>query len=115
MCHAYMHESCTYTEACTAHSTCVYIPVDDSGLQIAKLFSEGGKRKKKIMKKGERRRERDELKGIEKKENRKKEEALVVSIEYPANTFGTRSTNLYGMKHRMCRGYWTVDELETFF
>lgn len=47
MCHAYMHESCTYTEACTAHSTCVYIPVDDSGLQIAKLLSEGGKRKKK--------------------------------------------------------------------
>lgn len=44
----------------------------------------------------------DRLKGIEKKENRKKEEALV-SIEHPANMFGTRSKNLYGMKYRMCR------------
>lgn len=47
----------------------------------------------------------DRLKGIEKKENRKKEEALVVSIEHPANMFGTRSKNLYGMKYimNMCR------------
>lgn len=56
----------------------------------------------------------DRLKGIEKKENRKKEEALVVSIEHPANMFGTRSKNLYGMKYRMCRdmlfgGWWTRD------
>lgn len=83
--------------------------------KLPNFLAKEGREKKKIMKKGERRRERDELKGIEKKENRKKEEALVVSIEYPANTFGTRSTNLYGMKHRMRRGYWTVDELETFF
>lgn len=44
-----------HTRKRARHSTCVYIPVDDGGLQIAKLLR---KEKKKIMKKG-RRRERD--------------------------------------------------------
>lgn len=68
--------------------------VDDGGLQIAKLLSERGKRrKKKIMKKEG----RDGFKGIDEKKKRgkRKRQALVVaSIEHPANTFGTRSTNL---------------------
>lgn len=71
--------------------------------KLPNFLAKEGRGRKKIMKKRERRRERDGLKGIEKKENRKKEEALVVPIEHPANMFGTRSTNLYGMKYRMCR------------
>lgn len=46
-----------HTRKRARHSTCVYIPVDDGGLQIAKLLRK--EKKKKIMKKERRRRERD--------------------------------------------------------
>ena len=72
MCHAYMHDSRIHTWKRARHSTCVYIPVDDDGLQIAKLLSERGKREKKNnekkrKKKGERWIERNRKKGKQEK------------------------------------------------
>lgn len=76
------------------HIARAYIPVDDGGLQIAKLLSKKGKRRKKNNEKGrERRIQRNRKK---KKKGKRKRQALVVAlIEHPANTFGTRSTNLW--------------------
>lgn len=59
--------------------------------KLPNFLAKKGREGKKIMKKEG----RDGFKGIEKKKGKRKRQALVVAwIEHPANTFGTRSTNL---------------------